>query len=213
MEIANISSVDLPETENLLKAYVVNDPGKYKISVYGEAGGGANIKANGGILKAAKYFNSSDIIKIKAIRGSYNSGNSSWGGAGVAIYENNVVKMAVGGGATYYSGGGAGGGYLNDGGSGLAGAPGGSICIAPSPSIPPMGTPGGKGYCASSYCNDENYYEAIPGGNAVAGNLAPQMCNISAGSGGNTASNALTGGKGYASIMYCGPYPDSVCPQ
>ena len=256
-----ITTPSLSSSVTQIGTYTITVPGKYLISLYGEAGHWNNdtgysqtaVDAAGGILKVAKVFNSATVIKIKGIKGSTGSyvdnwSNSSvlWGGAGIAMYENDVVKMVAGGGAGYVDGG---GGYVggqtywptNTGwwnvcsgaclpASGIVSGKSTTYCASTSCSDGAYGGRwwswnqsansnlygyGGRGYCDSDYCNSENYYEIIPGGN---GDYTPRGGSstvdvYSNKNHGNWGTTTLTGGAGYASITYCGPSADSTCPQ
>ena len=189
------------------RSYTIVTPGKYKISLYGESGwcgwgdnygcGGA-----GGILKVAKLFDVSTVITIQGIYGNCEDEYELvWGGTGVMMKENNVARMVAGGGGGEFTGGGWSGPCL--------------YCPSTSCSDESYGgrsgsTCGGRGYCDPGYCNSSNYYEIIPGGNwggwSSPNDIYPRSSH------GNWINTPLTGGKGYAKVVYCGPDANSNCP-
>ena len=238
LEITNISTRALSANIADVGSYTITSPGKYKISLYGEAGysnGYLNeYGAAGGVIKVAKIFGSSTTIKIKGVKGCDWS-NDLWGGAGIAMYENDSVKLVAGGGSTAWEMGG--GGYIGGWGygkntyfygKGIVSGTSKVYCTSTSCSDEAYGGKswgvssawgrfdgyGGSGYCDSSYCSSENSYEIIPGGNGdyypsggpKTQDLYPMIAH------GNWVTNTLTGGAGYASITYCGPSADSTCP-
>jgi len=231
-EVNNISTRALSANIADVGSYTIASPGKYKISLYGEAGyssGHLNeYGAAGGVIKVAKIFGSLTTIKIKGVKGCFWS-NEHWGGAGIAMYENDSVKLVAGGGAgwTEFGGGGYIGGYGIEGkgstphhGSGIVSGTSTKYCTSAFCSDEAYGGRcysysttwgwyygyGGSGYCDSSYCSAENSYEIIPGGNCL------HWGGYSTTTYGNWGSTTLTGGAGYASIIYCGPDANSTCP-
>ncbi len=239
--VDNISTATLTNPVEQVggSAFAITQPGWYQITLMGEgspwSGDYTNVGTSaGGILIANTYYDADTVITLKSIRGILDSGVPSFGGAGVALWDEvvttGVPKLVAGGGGYCGGGGGYNGGY--DGGRPSAdpgyswneslgnnttycssttcniGATGGR-CRWGSASNSYYGW-GGTGTGSSGYpCPSGYTCTAITGGNCT--NWAE---NYSAATYGNWGTNTLTGGKGYASIRWCGPSGSaSTCPD
>jgi len=215
-------------------AFAITTPGWYQVTLMGEAGtyiGGLVNNAAGGILIANTYYDADTLITLKGIEGWDNV--SDWSGAGVALWDTmnttGAPKLVAGGGAR----GGAGGyigGYDTNGiayrGYSWNGTRGNSTyCCYTAPC-----NNGATGGC---YYTNSSTYEAGGTGTGSSGYPCPSgyTCTTITGGSikhpstsvtitypastyGNWGTNTLTGGKGYASIRWCGPSgSSSSCPD
>jgi len=230
--VNNISTSTLSSAVQEVGTYTIPVTGKYQVRLIGEGGW---YKSNGytwtaagagGILVANKQFLKDDILTIKGIKGNVCGTTTHAAGAGIALWDTidttGAPALVAGGGPTGCCGG---GGYLggtcstnaNWNGYSWDGSLGNNTtyCNRVSCNIGATGgsfrwsgkydTYGGMGYCDNSYtCT------TVSGGNALWDTLT--IANYPANSYGNWGNNTLTGGKGYAAIVYCGPNADSTCP-
>jgi len=208
--------------------YTIPAAGKYQIRIAGESLANNAYGAAGGILIASKLFSKNAILDIKGIKSAVDSEASSGmsAGAGVGVWENGNIALVAGGGTyAWVSGGGYVGGYginywqaknkyIYLYGYSWNGTTGSSktYCSAANCNV---GAVGGKGwhandirlgYGGTGYCGSGYTCTQIAGGNST-----NQPAGYSAATYGNWWS-ALTLGAGYASIVYCGPYANSICP-
>jgi len=218
-------------------AFAITQPGWYQITLMGEAAwrdaGGYTGAGNGagGILIANTYYDTDALITLKGIKGGRYSGTLAWGGAGVALWDSTTTsgspKLVAGGGASWAGGGYIGGrayessdhGYSWDGKLGTStyccytapcdnGATGGcNIALSNN-----HWRAGGTGTGSSGYpCPSGYTCTTITGGY---GHSSGTPASYLASTYGNWGTNTLTGGKGYASIRWCGPSGSaSGCPD
>ena len=171
-------------------------------------------------------YDGDEVLTIKAIRGGKYNNYEIFGGAGISLLDEvnitGVPILVAGGGSWGNAGGGGynGGNFGNS--SGTWGATSGyswdetvgtstTYCNSASCNIGATGGTwssdggyGGTGYCGSGYTCTQ-----IAGGNA-----ANSPAGYPASTYGNWETNTLTGGKGYASIRWCGPSGSaSTCPD
>ncbi len=113
-------------TPSALETYTIPTNGKYKVEIKAEGGidcsGTAGscyaetVVGAGGIINVTKVYDANTRLMFKAIPGGNMSLHPNhqlgrgWGGAGIAMYENDSVKLVAGGGTT--GGLGGGGGYV-----------------------------------------------------------------------------------------------------
>ena len=209
-------------------AFGITTPGWYQITLMGEAGywtGYTSVyNAAGGILIANTYYDADTIITLKGIKG-YVYSSTDFGGAGVALWDTiNATEtpiLAAGGGACGST---SGGGYIggkstwtgNWTGYSWDGSLGTNTTYCNSATCN-IGATGGMwwdsrgwgGYGGTGYCGSGYTCTTITGGNAT---VTPY--SYPASTYGNWGMNTLTGGKGYASIRWCGPSGSaSSCPD
>ncbi len=234
--VSDISTATLTNPVEMVggSAFAITQPGWYQITLMGEAGywGGytATHGGAGGILTANKQFSKDEILTIKGIKGGWNG--QLWGGAGVALWDiistTGVPTLVAGGGrGSGFGGGGIVGGSSGDSansnpGYGWNGTLGGNTATCNAVSCGFTKADGGSLIDASHYggsgstqsaCSAAGYSNCttIMGGNAKTSGASP---NYSCSTYGNWGTNTLTGGKGYASIRWCGPSGSaSTCPD
>ena len=222
----NISTNSLSSTVQQVGSYTIPVAGKYQVRLMGEMGYNGGIAAGaGGILVANKQFSGKESLIIKAIKGGAASDGTK-GGAGVGLWENGNVVLIAGGGSWAWNGG---GGYTGGGANGCGGARGyswdGSVgsntnyCSSASCDI---GAIGGRwwwvdrncyGYGGTGYCSGGYACSTTTGGNAdrYKGGWIQEAYSFRS-HGNHNETNASTGGRGYAAIVYCGPNSNSSCP-
>jgi len=237
-EAKNISTSTLSSAVQEVGSYTIPVAGNYKITLMGEAGyrgwnNSYTTESNGagGILIANAYYATDTLITVKGIKGGRWTQNldDDIAGAGVALWDTlnttgAPTLVAGGGGSNAATGGGGyiGGaysanfanqnhlGYSWDGtrGNNTTYCNGTTNCNVANGGIEkcddcaaPQRGYGGTGYCGSGYTCTQ-----IAGGNCT-----HDAANWSAATYGNWGTNTLTGGKGYASITYCGPDAESFC--
>ncbi len=233
-EAKNISTSTLSSAVQEIGTYTIPVAGNYQIKLMGEAGYWVNHgdyttidNGAGGILIANTYYDADTFLTLKGIRGFWSA--SYWAGAGIALWDTistvGAPKLVSGGGGIASGGGGYNGGastypvttsgYSWDDSLGSNTA----YCSSTSCNIGATGgrsywagggfgyTYGGTGTGSSGYpCPNGYTCATIAGGNDTS---YPE--NYPASTYGNWGTNTLTGGKGYASIAYCGPDAESFC--
>jgi len=231
--VDNISSSTLANPVEQVggPALAVTQPGWYLITLMGEAGvhsSGVAYDAAGGVLFANKYYSEGDILTLKGIKGWVYSG-AWWGGAGIALWDTadttGAPTLVAGGGAAgVMAGGGYEGGTTSASSSwygyGWDGSRGGNTTYCDGTNNCDVATGGmafyssytpygGTGHCGGGYnCTQ------IAGGNSknkIEGYAVETYGNGTWEANGNWVTDGLTGGKGYASIAYCGS-SQSDCP-
>jgi hypothetical protein len=222
--VNNISTNSLSSTVQEVGTYIIPVAGKYQVRLIGEAGYWNNTytwsaAGAGGILIADKQFSGNEILTIKGIKGSPWSGRI--GGAGIALWDSSSTLspalVAGGGGSGPAAGGGYNGGHADYSspvpGYSWDGMPGNNTTYCNRISCN-IGATGGRwwggswgGWGGTGYCDSSYSCTTVTGGNATG-----SAENYPADSYGNWGNNTLTGGKGYAAIVYCGPNVDSTCP-
>ena len=235
-EVTGITTPNLSSTVQQVGTYTIPVAGKYQIRLMGEAGGEHNNwngtwSGAGGILIANTYYDADISITLKGIKGWKDS--SYRGGAGVALWDTinttGVPTLVAGGGPIWSGGGYIGGsatgsqssvskGYSWDGSLGTNT----TYCNSATCNIGATGgrsrhggasgyyTYGGTGTGASGYpCPSDYTCTTVTGGNGLSLN---DYANYPASTYGNWGTNTLTGGAGYAAIVYCGPNANSACP-
>jgi len=237
--VDNISTPNLSNSVEQVgdSAFGITQPGWYQITLMGEMGwqsfNNNGHRASGGILTTNKHFLGDEILTIKAIKGGAYLSAGAKGGAGVALWDSivttGVPTLVAGGGAWgNASGGGYNGGAVVNYSNAISGyswdgtiGTNTTYCDSASCNIGAtggrwwtdkynQGGHGGTGYCGSGYtCT------TITGGNGNGTSGDPgNYTNYLNSSYGNWETNTLTGGKGYASIRWCGPSGSaSSCPD
>ena len=215
-------------------AFGITQPGWYQITLMGEAGiSGGVADSGGGILIANTYYNADTLITIKGIKGNTYA-STDFGGAGVALWNEiditGVPTLTAGGGCGGSDNGGGGivGGWQHrgdglgssgysytgsrgnnqsycSGGNNYCSTAGGGMKWGSSPYVGFGGTGSSLSDCISGGFNN---CAIIAGGQAVGTSTGSDYL---ASTYGNWGTNTLTGGKGYASIVYCGA-SQSDCP-
>ena len=182
----------------------------------------------GGILIANTYYDADTFLTLKGIRGFWSA--SYWAGAGIALWDTistvGAPKLVSGGGGIASGGGGYNGGAstypVTTSGYSWDDSLGSNTAYCSSTSCN-IGATGGRSYWASGGKSGYTYGGTgtgssgypCPNGYTCAtiagGNDTSYPENYPADSYGNWGTNTLTGGKGYASITYCGPDAESFC--
>ena len=226
-EAKNISTSTLSSTVQEVGSYTIPVAGNYQIKLMGETGLDYRESmsyaswAAGGILTTNAYYDANTLITLKGIKG-YLYGSQVWGGAGVALWDTvnttGAPKLVAGGGAAAGSGGGYNGGKntaTNSSGYSWDGTVGTNTTYCASVGCN-VGAVGGRwwytagsrgGYGGTGYCDSSYTCTTVAGGNASSDGSAYFAFDGY----GNWGDNTLTGGKGYASITYCGPDAESFC--
>ena len=232
--VENISTSTLTNTVEQVgdTAFGITQPGWYQVTLMGEAGwtSGNTDVGSGGILIANKNFAADAIITIKGVKGNVYNSNSR-PGAGVLFWDTldtpgAPILGAGGGRAANTSGSGIIGGstnvsgFLN--GYGWNESLGGNTTICSDTTCGSAAADGGSWYNGGNYayggsgssqseCYAAGYSSCITimGGNAT-NSGSPYVSYLNS-KYGNWGTNPLTGGKGYASIVYCGT-SEADCP-
>ena len=230
-------NANLLTAPSVLETFTIPTNGKYKVNIKAEVGSpdlaassssSRIFSANGGIINFEKVYFANTRLMFKVIPGGFipHAPARCWGGAGVATYDNDSLRLVAGGGGV--AGCGGGGGYVGGrcrrvvSGSEATWAMNGygidgtnttySTTLCTSSSCPSGAYGGGYErssgsdqhwvYGGSSYVGSDYSSLGIftPGGNAT---NAPQ--GYSAASYGNSDSGSVT-------ITYCGPDANSTCP-
>jgi|GEM_PF-1726515 len=235
--VENISTATLTNPVEQVGDYAfgITTPGWYQITLMGEVAyqvSTGRYYGAGGILIANTYYDADTLITLKGIQGNIIVGNC-FGGAGMALWDGidttSVPTLVAGGGACVGGGGYVGGGAVRAGSSysawygyGWDGTAGNNTtyCSSVDCNIGATGgrcrnssssgyySYGGTGTGSSGYpCPSGYTCTTITGGN----DAYVEATNYPAATYGNFATNTLTGGKGYASIIYCGT-SENDCP-
>ena len=228
-EAKNISTVTLSSAVQEIGTYTIPVAGNYKITLMGEAGYYPAIDVNGigagGVLIANTYYDVNTLITLKGIKGGFVY--DLWGGAGIALWDGinttGAPTLVAGGGGNWSGGGYVGGNAYESTGRGYSwnGSLGNSTyCCYTAPC-----NNGATGGCNINLSN--NHWRAGGTGTGSSGYSCPSSYTCATITGGawtatsnatypnatygNWGTNTLTGGKGYASITYCGPDAESFC--
>ena len=227
-------------TPTALETYTITQGGKYKVQIKAEGSWFAtgaytwSESGDGGIGSISKVYDANTRLMFKVVPGKPRISTSpaySWGGAGIAMYENDSLKLVIGGGGGE---GGPGGGYVG-GKYYRNGKDGQSIIAMNGYGIDGTDTTYSTTKCTSSSCPSGAYggcYEqqwsaegytcrvctwAYGGSSYIAtdyaslgtftpgGNDSKIPQGYSAASYGNRAPGSVT-------ITYCGPDSSSTCP-
>ena len=223
--VDNISTSTLANTVEQVgdTAFGITTPGWYQITLMGEGGSWTNnggytwaAASAGGVLTSNRQFFGNEVLILKGIKGIIS--DNRVGGAGVALWDTmnttSAPTLVAGGGQSGACGGGGyNGGYTTHS-SGVVGyswnealGTNTTYCNSATCNIGATGGSfrwsgyydayGGTGYCGGGYT-----CATITGGNAMWNTST--IANYPASTHGNWGTNTLTGGKGYASIIYCG---------
>ncbi len=220
-EVTGITSANYSGIVATVGTYTITTPGKYKITLMGENASQSSVYGAGGQIYATTTYSVGNVLTIKRIQGSSARG-SYYGGVAIAFWDTvNTTgePLLVAGGSQGYGSGGAGikGGYSRESWQGYNWNGGQDRYQSACYSVSCVGgAQGGSwppyyfGGTGTATCPNGYTCEIIPGGNSIS--KESSSGSYLANQYGNYYTNPVTGGKGYASITYCGPDASSTCP-